>query len=310
VILPVTRAHFREEEIIVAENETAEQTDRNLSDQVSEDHPGASKLEMHPEAETGSKPVVLVVEDNGDLRSYISGNLNTDFQVLVADHGASGLRVAIEYVPDLIVTDLMMPEMSGMEMTEKLKTDERTSHIPVIMLTARADRHSKLEGLETGADDYLIKPFDTKELMIRVKNLIDQRTRLRENFRWQFLSGEHKDIPVSSKDQWVEKIFSLLKRRASEPDFNMKKMAKELGMSDRQLFRKVQALTGFTPNHLLRNIRLKKAAALFDRGMDNITEVMYEVGYTHHSYFAKCFRELYKINPSEYVKRMRRSSLK
>jgi signal transduction histidine kinase/DNA-binding response OmpR family regulator/streptogramin lyase len=305
--LPVSEGLFRSDEITVTENETAEKTKDSVSEALSEVSSVFNLQVAHPDEKPGEGPVVLIVEDNEDLRNYISRSLEDQYRILVADHGATGLSTAFEQVPDLIISDLMMPEMSGLKMTEKLKKDGRTNHIPVIILTAKADRRSKLDGLEIGADDYIIKPFDAEELKVRVRNLIDQRARLRENFRWQFLSGTNEQLPASNQDQLLQKILEILIRHANEPDFNLKKMAWELGMSSRQLFRKVQALTGYTPNHLLRNIRLKKAAALFDRGMDNITEVMYEVGFTHHSYFSKCFRELYQVNPSDYIRRRAKS---
>ena len=213
-----------------------------------------------------------------------------------------GLVKATEMIPDLVITDLMMPEMDGMEMCKKIRNDERTSHIPVIMLTAKADRDSKLEGLQTGADNYIIKPFDAEELQVRVKNLIEQRKRLWEKFKAEFITDVDEQAINSPDDQLLQKILNILNKHLSEPEFNIDQMSGELNMSRTQLFRKVYAITGHTPKDLLRTIRLKKAVSLFNSGENNIAQVMYQIGFNNHSYFAKCFRELYRVNPSEYLK--------
>ncbi len=249
-----------------------------------------------------SLPEVLIVEDNQDLRSYISQQLMPQYSIVEAVNGREGLNMAVERIPDLIISDLMMPEMGGREMCIELKADPRTSHIPIIMLTAKADRRSKLEGLETGADDYIIKPFDGEELQVRVKNLINQRKKLREKFRQEFITEPEEQSLISPDDQLLQKILKILNRHIPEPEFNIDQMSGEMNMSRMQMYRKVNAITGHTPKDLLQTIRLKKAATLFDSGVDNVSQVMHQVGFNNQSYFAKCFRKLYKINPSEYLK--------
>ena len=154
---------------------------------------------MYPK-QAEDRLVILIVEDNPDLRNYISGNLEKSYRLMVAENGKEGLNSAIENIPDLVISDVMMPEMDGIEMCHKLKTDDLTNHIPIILLTARADRGSKLEGLETGADDYIIKPFDAEELKVRVRNLIRQRKILKDKFRKEFVS-DVADLEVTYEDQ-------------------------------------------------------------------------------------------------------------
>ncbi len=248
------------------------------------------------------RQVILIIEDNVDLRNYISRNLEKNYRILTAINGKEGLDKALECIPDLIISDVMMPEMDGIEMSKLLKTDERTNHIPIIMLTAKADRDSKLEGLETGADDYLIKPFDQEELQVRIKNLLEQRKRLREKFRKEFVS-DLKIMEASPEDQFLKKVHDILNNHIEEPEYTVEQLAGELHLSRSQVFRKVLAVTSFSPNELLRNLRLKKAAILFHSGHKNVAQVMYQVGFNNPSYFAKCFSELFGMNPSQYITR-------
>jgi DNA-binding response OmpR family regulator len=248
-----------------------------------------------------SRPVVLIVEDNADIINYIARNLTEDYQVMTATNGEKGLQMATENIPDLVISDVMMPVMDGVEMSRHIKTDERTNHIPVIILTAKADKDSKLKGLETGVDDYLIKPFDPEELRFRVKNLLEQRELLREKFRKEFsLNPDFQEVS-SPSDDFTKKIFDLLDQHIEDPEYSVEQLSGELNLSRSQVFRKLTAVTGYPPNELLRNLRLKKAAFLFHSGHKNIAQVMYQVGFNNPSYFAKCFHKLYGLNPSQYI---------
>jgi len=181
-----------------------------------------------------------------------------------------------------------------------MKTDERTSHIPVIMLTAKTSVEDRIEGLETGADDYLTKPFNIKELRVRVKNLIKQRQKLRERFRKELML-EPKDIAVTSADErFLKQTLDIIEKNMSDEDFNVEQLGSELAMSRMQLFRKIKALTDQAPSEFIRTIRLKRAAQLIKSNFGNLAEITYEVGFNHPSYFAKCFRELFGVAPSEY----------
>ena len=264
--------------------------------------PVAEDAQILSSRQRNGNPEVLIVEDNKDLREYISQKLDSQYLITEAKNGKEGMQMALDRIPDLIISDLMMPVMDGVRMCSQLKTDPKTSHIPIIMLTAKADKRSKLEGLETGADDFIIKPFDTEELQSRVRNLIKQREKLREKFRKEFVMKSEEQIPVSPQDHLVQRILEILEQHISDSEFHMDQLSHDLHMSRAQLFRKVQTVTGYTPNDLFRKIRLKKAASLFDLGHHNIAQVMYQVGFNNQSYFAKSFRGLYKVNPSEYLK--------
>jgi DNA-binding response OmpR family regulator len=195
-----------------------------------------------------------------------------------------------------------MPVMDGIEMCMRLKSDEKTSHIPVIMLTAKADRDSKLESLRSGADDYIIKPFDAEELRIRIRNLIEQRKKLVELYRNEFLQDPvNFEIPAPT-DALLARIMDCIKTHLTESEFNVEQLGKELGLSHSQLYRKIVALTDHGPNEFMRNIRLKMAAGMFLEGQTDIKHVLYSVGFNSASYFTECFREVFGLSPTEYIK--------
>ncbi len=246
-------------------------------------------------------PQILLVEDNSDMRQFIKSQLIHNYRVQEALNGAEGLKQATSTVPELIITDLMMPKMDGIELCKKLKSNIETSHIPIIMLTARAGVENKIEGLETGADDYLTKPFDEGELSVRVSNLITQRQRLREHFARDDIKLDPSKITTTSLDKkFLEKLLKLLESEHSNADFGVPQMQQALAMSKTQLHRKLKALTNETPGELLRNFRLKRAAQLLSQKADTVTQIAYQVGFNNLSYFAKCFKELYGVSPSSY----------
>jgi YesN/AraC family two-component response regulator len=202
----------------------------------------------------------------------------------------------------MIISDVMMPNMDGFQFCEKIKTDERTSHIPVILLTARASGESKIEGLETGADDYLTKPFDAKELRVRVNNLIEQRRKLQERFRRE-ITVQPGDITVTSIDEkFLQRAINIVEEKISNSDFNIDQFCSEIGMSRPTLNRKLRALTGLSTNEFIRTLRLKRASQLLQQKSATIIEIAYEVGFNNPSYFAECFRKQFGKSPSEFVK--------
>jgi len=249
------------------------------------------------------KPVVLIVEDHIDLNSYIESGLIEDFSVLCAYNGKQGLESAILKIPDLIITDIMMPELDGYEMTTKLKENDKTRHIPIIMLTAKADKISKIEGLECGADDYMCKPFDMDELSIKVRNHIETTRCLREKFREDFLTTpDESEIPSPVGDNLVKNVIELIKVNLQDSDFQVSDICHELFISRTQLYRKIEALTGYNPGELMRIIRLKSAAAMFRKGHGNVAQVMYQVGFNNQSNFTKIFRAQFGTTPSAYLR--------
>jgi len=203
----------------------------------------------------------------------------------------------------------MMPEMDGMEMCTKLKQDKRTDHIPLIMLTAKADRDSKIEGLQTGVDDYLIKPFDAEELKVRVKNILDQRKLLRVHYRKEFEANDPFTVDIPSGDgDFLTKVVDTIKSHLGESEYSVEQLGNEVGFSRSQFYRKIMALTGYPPHEFIRNIRLKQAARMFREGNTNVTQVLYTVGFNSPSYFTKSFRELFGINPSDFILELKSSS--
>lgn len=254
-----------------------------------------------PDKDARNLPEILLIEDNRDMRHYIKNQLLNDYRVVEAINGDLGLKKASSSFPDLIITDLMMPKMDGMTLCKKLKTNIQTSHIPIIMLTARAGVENKIEGLENGADDYLTKPFEAKELMARVKNLIGQRQRLRAYYRENENTVYPEKITTTSLDRkFLEKVLILLQKEYANPDFGVPQMQQALAMSKTQLHRKIKVLTNESPGELLRNFRLKRAAQLLTQKADTVTQVAYQVGFNNLSYFAKCFKALYGVSPSSY----------
>ncbi len=248
-------------------------------------------------------PHVLVVDDHPEISDFIKENLVNCYSVDTAENGVMGFNKAVENIPDLIISDLMMPEMDGIEMSRKLKSDERTSHIPIIILSARSKVEERLEGLETGADAFLAKPFSMKELTIRIRKLIEQRNKLRERFT-KNLSLEPRDISVSSADEkFIHRAMEIIEDNISNSEFEVRQFQEEMLMSRMQLFRKIKAITNQTPGEFIRTIRLKRAARLMDQNFGNIAQITYEVGFNNPSYFAKCFKELFGQLPSEYMKK-------
>ena len=246
-------------------------------------------------------PLILIIEDEKDIRNFIKENIGTECNIIESSNGKDGLKKSIEYIPDLIISDIIMPEINGIDLCKNLKTDERTSHIPIILLTAKSSMENKLEGLETGADDYLTKPFNISELQVRVSNLIDQRKKLRERFRKEILL-EPKEIAVTTADEkFLYRISNLIEKHIADYNFSVDIFAKEMGMSRMQLHRKLHAVSGQSASDFIRNFRLKRAAKLLQGNYGNIAEVAYDVGFNNPSYFSECFKKLFGSLPSEYV---------
>ena len=245
--------------------------------------------------------VILIIEDSDDLRNFISTNLSNLFQTVLAKNGAEGLAMAIDHLPSLIISDVMMPELDGLGVAQKIKSDERTCHIPVILLTAKADLESRLEGLEMGADDYLSKPFSTTELRVRVKNLIEQRKKLALKYRARINTPNPVNYEPSLDEKFLQKAKGIVEKNIGDASFGVEKMADEIHLSRAQLFRKLKAIAGISPNEFINDIRLEKAAALIQAKADILTQISYSVGYNEQSYFAKRFRKKFGVSPREYA---------
>ncbi len=253
----------------------------------------------HLTIQPSDHPTLLIVEDNPDLRFFIAETMQGEYQIITAENGEVGLANAIERTPDLIISDVMMPKMDGFEMCETLKKDERTSHIPIILLTAKAGQRHKVEGLETGADDYLTKPFDEKELKVRARNLVEQRRQLREQFG-KLTTLTPSEVAVTSTDQrFLEKVTTAIEENMDNEFFSVEDLASQVAFSRSQLHRKLKALTGKSPNELIRDFRLARAKELLEKGAGNVSEVAMEVGYSSVSYFTRSFKSAFGVSPSE-----------
>jgi len=220
---------------------------------------------------------------------------------LQASDGETGLAMAIEKLPDLVLSDVIMPGLDGIELCRRLKADERTDHIPIVLLTARTEVESRLVGLSSGADDYQAKPFDPRELRLRIHNLIEERRRLRERYARQVVQLGAAAMPMSSaQERFLKRAREIIDQNIGDAEFTVESLAHEIGMSKAQLLRKVRAVTGAAPRDLIRTHRLQRAAELLTAGYGNVTEVANAVGMENLSTFAKRFREQYGIAPSKY----------
>lgn len=293
--LPLGRDHFQKEEII----DMPETFPRPRNAGVIDESPGDADGEEIHGAQAG-EPVILVVEDNAEMRHYIAESLQDTFTVIQATDGNEGIQKARESVPDLIISDIMMPHTDGYQLCATLKKDVTTSHIPIILLTAKASDENIIKGLETGSDDYITKPFNAKILNSRVKNLIEMRRDLQERIRRDMLL-QPVEISVSSVDEtFLKELQELIEKNLSDSGFNVEALAGKLYMSRASLYRKILALTGQSPNHFIRSYRLKRAAQLLRGKFGNVTEVAMEVGFSNMAHFAKCFKEAFHQLPSTY----------
>lgn len=251
------------------------------------------------ESVQADRPTILWVEDNADLRSYLAGVLEKNYRVKTASNGEEALALTLDEIPDLILSDMMMPKMDGFTLCEEIRKREETSHIPFVLLTARSTIESRLAGLELGADDYLTKPFIIAELLIRIKNLLEQRNNLKIRFRQQFRVAP-KDITVTSMDEkFLSRVIEVVETNLADATFSVERLSEEVGMSRKHLHRKLVGLVDQTPNEFIRVFRLKSAMQLLEQQSGNVKEVAFGVGFNNLSYFAKCFKEQFGMTPAE-----------
>lgn len=247
-------------------------------------------------------PTILIVEDNSDIRLQLSDNLSDKYIIQEAVDGYAGLKMALGVIPDLVLTDLMMPRLDGMELCKKLKSDERTSHIPVVILTAKGAMEDRIAGLQIGADDYVPKPFNISELKVRIGNLIETRKKLRERFSRE-VTLEPQEISITPADEkFLKRAIAVIESHIGEENFDVPEFRSEMNMSRSTLFRKLYALTNQSPSEFIRTIRLKRAACLLKQGFGNVSQVALEVGFNNLSYFTRCFKQMYQLSPVELLK--------
>jgi DNA-binding response OmpR family regulator len=299
VSFPLGNVHLKPDEIfeqVYIEKEISEQ---ELEQSISETY-GTEELKFGIDAES-DPPSVLLVEDNSDVRYFIKGNLEKEYRICESEDGEDGWNNAVEHLPDVIISDVMMPKMDGFELCKKLKTDERTSHIPVILLTAKATMKDKIEGLETGADAYIMKPFEPDELKARIRNLIEQRKRLHEHFKKQGIA-QFNDSPILSIDKkFLQKVFYIITENIPNQEFSVELLAEQSAVSRSVLHRKIVSLTGEPPVELIRRIRLTRAIELIRNHWGNLSEIALEVGFNNPAYFSECFKKQFGVSPSQYL---------
>ncbi|MBN1118431.1 MAG: response regulator [Bacteroidales bacterium] len=297
VRLPYMRNMFSEESIV-------NKSEEDYLSKLENYYQPASDKEQIEGLKAGfdkTRSTLLVVEDNVDLLNYIADHFKKHFNVHEATNGEEGKAIALAKNPDIIVTDIMMPGIDGMELCKQLKQNEKTSHIPIIILTAKASDESHVEGLGTGADGFLSKPFNIDVLEARVRNLLDSRKKLKQAFS-QKINIEPKDIAITSVDAtFIQKAINLVEKHMADPDFSTDFMSKEIGMSRASLHRKLIALTDLPPSGFIRELRMKRAARLLVEGQRTVSEVLYEIGIRSRSYFTKSFKEAFGMSPTEYV---------
>lgn len=252
-------------------------------------------------SENTNRPTVLVIDDNTDIRQYERTLLQDEYIVLEAADGKEGLAVALKEVPDLVICDVMMPVMDGLELTERLKTNTATSHIPVIMLTAKNLEEHRAEGYEHGADSYITKPFHSKVLLARIENLLRQRQLLKNLYQGsKEAEKEISEAHLEDRDrQFLKQLQAIIQKNLSDSEFGVEDMGQQIGLSRVQLYRKVKAMTGSSVVDLLRKARLAKARRLLETRSMSVSEVAYEVGFSAPSYFTKCFKEEYGMLPGD-----------
>lgn len=256
-----------------------------------------------------NKNLILLVEDNNELRSFLKTILTESYNIVEADDGETGIRIACEQLPDIIISDIMMPHKNGIELLNELKNNESTSHIPIILLSAKSSIESKIEGMQYGADDYITKPFSATYLKARIQNIVEQRKRLQHIYcqtlfpsKAEKKSVEKENIPIlSASDQkFMDKLVQIITENMDNCDFSVDNMALAVDMSRSNFFRKLKSITGQSPIDFLKQMKMKRAVQLIESKEYNISEIAYMTGFNDAHYFSKCFKQAYGISPTEY----------
>ena len=250
------------------------------------------------------KPTVLLVEDNDDFRFYIKDNLKDAFNIIEAENGKKGWQKALAMHPNLVVSDISMPEMNGIDLCKKLKDDTRTTHIPVILLTALIGEEQQLKGLETGATDYMTKPFNFEILLSKIKNILSQQENMRKTYQKQVDVSPTEVVVESPDETFIKKVLLLIDNNISNPNFSVEELSDDMFVSRYTLYKKILMMTGKTPNELVRSMRLKRAAQLLETGHLTISQIGHKVGFKSQKYFVKAFKAEFDTIPSRYAEKI------
>ena len=257
-------------------------------------HVLAGESEAGEQPGNQSLPIVLVIDDNGEIRSFLRLLLEKEYQIFEAKNGEEGLDIAKREIPDLILCDVMMPDLEGFEVTERLKNEELTSHIPILLLTARSADDQQIIGLKSGADDYITKPFNASILKLKIRNALARKRILKAYL--QNNAGNEAD------HKFINKLNEIIDNNLEKQDFGHEDLSKLIYMSKSQIYRKIQAVTNTTVHEYIRNRRLLKAKELLKNGTHKISEVAYLTGFYDHAQFTRSFKKYYNISPSEFIK--------
>lgn len=301
ILLPVLRDEYHENEIddefkFVAPDES------DISTWLDEDSNGYEVDENQKTTKDLLLPKLLVIEDNYDIRKYLRDSLSDTFNILEASNGAEGFQISVEESPDLVISDVMMPVMDGFEYCEKMKSDDQTNHIPIILLTAKDTQEDQIKGYEFGADDYVSKPFNMNVLLARINGLMEARRRFQERFK-QAIELDPSDAQITSIDQrFLNRLIGIIEEHISDPEFTVEKLASEYGLAQVILNKKLKAIVNQTARAFIRSIRLKRAVQLLKKGRYSVADVTYEVGFNDLKYFRDCFKKEFSVTPSEYLR--------
>ncbi len=302
--LPMGNSHLKKDEIIVdVTSQLLHNHEKTISDEIHFNPEFSEINESQPAGVvSGEKPVVLIVEDQKDVREYIKESLGNAYIIFEAKNGLEGLKQVEEEEPDIIISDIMMPEMDGLEMTRKLKTELKTCHIPIILLTAKASQEQKLEGLEEGADSYIPKPFNRRHLQVRVKKLLELRKKLLETYKSPVFVKETEGQISRMDKKFLNKITKIVEEQ-KDRELSVEELSEMIGLSRVHLYRKIKKLTGMSVSEYANVVKLRLSLELLKNSGKTIAEIAYEVGFSSPSYFTKCFKDQFGVSPSEFAKK-------
>lgn len=292
--------HFKQKEVsFVDVPQTVPVVEKPIEQQI------LSQIEDNGSTQNQEAPLVLLVEDNDELRTFIKAQLSKHYRVETAKDGEEGLQKAIQLVPDLIVSDIMMPKMDGLQMLDKVKNEVTTSHIPVVLLSAKYSIESQIEGLRYGADHYITKPFNNEFLIASIDNLLHQRKKLFDALveKKKAIELSPEPVVITSRDEtFLKEVIKVVEAKMEDPDFNIDSVAETMAFSRTNFYKKFKSLTTLTPMEFVRDMRLQRAKQYLDAGGHNISEVAYLTGFSNPKYFSTCFKEKYHVSPSDYVR--------
>jgi len=292
VEIPVVLDFYSEDEYELVATEKPEQADIHIESE-------GDGFENKDEKAAVKHETILIVEDHADLRRFLAENLSDTYRIFEAKNGEEGIQKAMSELPDMVITDIMMPKVNGIELTKTLKTTEATSHIPIVMLTAKGSLESKIEGLECEADDYLTKPFNIEELKVRIKNIIKTRKKLQEKYNKSIVVNPSEITTTSVDEKFLSKLLKTVEDNMADSDFSVEMLCELVGMSRANIHKKLKHLVNQSATEFINSIRLKRAAQLIKQNAGNISEIAYDVGFNNLSYFSRAFKNHFGITPTE-----------